>query len=527
VRPEPTTEAVIIRKKKNPYIPQAGRYSSVDWLANLRGLPNSTVLYRIRSPVLWTCVCALLVCAAHSLLHPRGLFPRLGTIGHSIAGGALGLLLVFRTNTAYSRFWEGRCLWEYILDVGRNLARAAVLFRNELGPDATARICRLVQAFPFCMIEHLRGKADKALRVKLEKLVQDPGQPSDSDLALATNRPLFVVNRLAATIAVIPNDAACRFTNRERVWLLGTVDKLSSTIGACERLVQTPVPLTYVRHTSRFLSLFMLTLPLALVDQLGLATVPMTGLLSWALFSILEIGLLIEDPFQRVLKLDVIADTLEKDILETRRFLGCGESPEASRTASSYVETVPSPAAGGVKDDGPHLQLSRSARGESSSTGGSVDPSSGGGGKGIPGKSLAENALAAFRRYDENGDGKISCAELRTALRDVDPMWTDERVSTVFKQVDINGDGSIEYSEWVAWAKTASESDLIRVSGMPSSAPLPADSTDDHTDDQREADDGELASHDVCGDEPVAGREASTAEPCAQQSQATGPVDAP
>merc|ERR1719386_642939 len=107
--------------------------------------------------------------------------------------------------------------------------------------------------------------------------------------------------------------------------MLGIVQTLSQTIGACERIVQTPVPLTYVRHTSRFLSLFMFTLPYALVDMFGPITIVVTIVASWALFGILEIGLMIEDPFQQVLKVDVVADTLERDISETVRFCGAEE----------------------------------------------------------------------------------------------------------------------------------------------------------------------------------------------------------
>jgi predicted membrane chloride channel (bestrophin family) len=64
----------------------------------------------------------------------------------------------------------------------------------------------------------------------------------------------------------------------------------SQAIGACERLVQTPVPLTYARHTSRFLSIWCLTLPLALVGDFGFYTVPVMAVVTWALFGIQEIG---------------------------------------------------------------------------------------------------------------------------------------------------------------------------------------------------------------------------------------------
>jgi predicted membrane chloride channel (bestrophin family) len=81
------------------------------------------------------------------------------------------------------------------------------------------------------------------------------------------------------------------------------IDDLSATIGSCERIVQTPVPLTYARHTSRFLSLFCLSMPIALVGELHAYIIPFVSFVAWSLFGIQEIGMMIEEPFQRALNL--------------------------------------------------------------------------------------------------------------------------------------------------------------------------------------------------------------------------------
>ena len=59
-------------------------------------------------------------------------------------------------------------------------------------------------------------------------------------------------------VAYAPDDS---FTVRERLYLLKRVADLRSTIARAERIVQTPMPLHYARHTSRFLTLWCLTLP--------------------------------------------------------------------------------------------------------------------------------------------------------------------------------------------------------------------------------------------------------------------------
>ena len=103
------------------------------------------------------------------------------------------------------------------------------------------------------------------------------------------------------------------FTSRERQMLLNHVDKLTACIGSAERLIQTPVPLTYARHTSRFLTLFCFIAPLTLVSELGIYMIPAVSLVTWSLFGILEIGMTIEEPFQRALKLELFTNTILRD----------------------------------------------------------------------------------------------------------------------------------------------------------------------------------------------------------------------
>ena len=93
------------------------------------------------------------------------------------------------------------------------------------------------------------------------------------------------------------------------------VDKLSNSIGACERIVQTPVPLNYARHTIRFLTTWCLTLPFAVCGEFGLATGPVMSVVAWTLFGIYEIGVQIEDPFQRTLKLSVVCSQIEDEVI--------------------------------------------------------------------------------------------------------------------------------------------------------------------------------------------------------------------
>jgi predicted membrane chloride channel (bestrophin family) len=118
---------------------------------------------------------------------------------------------------------------------------------------------------------------------------------------------------MAKELNDVPDQAT--FTSRERLTLLKYVDILSKCIGGAERIHQTMVPLNYARHTLRALTLWLLSLPFALVKDLQLMTGPMIFLVSWLLFGVYEIGYAIEDPFQGTLRLSILCDTVRRDVL--------------------------------------------------------------------------------------------------------------------------------------------------------------------------------------------------------------------
>ena len=108
------------------------------------------------------------------------------------------------------------------------------------------------------------------------------------------------------------------------------VGELINCLGMAERILLTPVPASYSRHTSRFLSLYCLTLPLVLVPQLEFYTIPVMGAMCWGLFSIEEIGHLIEEPFSvstKQLPLERMSANIGRDVKRLMR-VSENESPE-------------------------------------------------------------------------------------------------------------------------------------------------------------------------------------------------------
>ena len=260
------------------------RYSTKDWLQIMWQTPRSRVLKRIMHPVLCVVTWSLLVW----LVQRRFALPGMSFLPHNLIGSALSLLLVFRTNAAYTRFWEGRQRWQVLSDHVRSLARLCMLYREQLGPRRTARIARLLCAFPVILKQYLRGSSTEETCGAVAHLL---GEAERASLARTRNKPLHACNLIAQQIGSVdetpldPTGRTLTFSSRERLAMLSQVADLSDCIGACERIVQTPVPLHYARHTSRLATLFIFTLPLVLTAEMGLLTVPCMAIICWALYA--------------------------------------------------------------------------------------------------------------------------------------------------------------------------------------------------------------------------------------------------
>jgi ion channel-forming bestrophin family protein len=100
-----------------------------------------------------------------------------------------------------------------------------------------------------------------------------------------------------------------------RVGFLLTRFSACLQLGGCERLLGTPIPLSYTRHTSRCLILWLATLPMALWPCMGWATVPAMFAMCFIFVGIDEIGVEIEEPFC-ILPLMPMCKTIMRDVCD-------------------------------------------------------------------------------------------------------------------------------------------------------------------------------------------------------------------
>lgn len=286
-------------------------YDAKSWLSVAFAV-RGTVLPRIALRlVLVTAIGA----AAAFLYKATGL--KIPPIAHTLVGVALGLLLVFRTNASYDRYWEGRKLLGSMVNRTRDVSRQIAAFTKDADePETRAHILavrRYLVLFYRLAMQGLRSEKN------LDAVAALLG-PGDREALEPVNARAYVALTML-TRHVKALHAAGKLTDANVITIDGGITTLIDSLGGCERIVKTPVPFAYAQHIKVFVILFTLTIPFAVVDMLKWGTPIASAILGFALFGIDEIGVEIEDPFgydENDLPVERIGDVIDastKDIV--------------------------------------------------------------------------------------------------------------------------------------------------------------------------------------------------------------------
>jgi ion channel-forming bestrophin family protein len=250
-----------------------------------------------------------------SLLHAYNLPVAQKSLADTVPAVVLGLLLVFRTNTAYDRFWEGRKAWGSMNNNIRNLVRMIWLGIDEkMTGDRERKIAalELLPAFAITTKLYLRGES-------LETELANVLSPKQLQQLNAVQNPVL-------QIAFWLGDYLQAEQRRGNIdvyqmnELQKIINNLVDSVGTCERILRTPMPLAYAIHLKQLLLIYCLLLPFKLVGDLSWGTAPVVGLVSFTLFGIEAIGVEIENPFgndPNDLPLDNICKNIQKTIEDT------------------------------------------------------------------------------------------------------------------------------------------------------------------------------------------------------------------
>lgn len=209
------------------------------------------------------------------------------TLLHNLLGFVLSLLLVFRTNTAYDRWWEGRKLWGALVNNSRNLA---IKIKSFVPGDADdiGFFRRIIPLYADMLARHLQTEKT---RLALEEKEHPELQHLDKEKHIPNQVALLMMQR--ANLLYYDK----KISGDQLIVLNSELQSFTDTCGACERIRNTPIPYSYSVFLKKFIFFYIMTLPFGFVFSLGYYVIPVVCFVFYVLASLELIGEEIEDPF--------------------------------------------------------------------------------------------------------------------------------------------------------------------------------------------------------------------------------------
>lgn len=222
---------------------------------------------------------------------------------HTTVGFVLSLLLAYRTNTAYDRWWEGRKAWGSLVNNSRNLAIKLAAYVHD--PQDKQRLRRLIPAYAHVLSQHLHNTA-----VSLSLF---DGLPLSLDHQ--QHAPNQVAKHLFAEINTLYSHG--KLSGDQLITLNAELQGLTDSCGICERIKNTPIPYSYSVFIKKFIFFYVMTLPFGFVFNLGYFVIPVVVFIFYVLASLELIAEEIEDPFSgdaNDLPTDTMAANIKKQV---------------------------------------------------------------------------------------------------------------------------------------------------------------------------------------------------------------------
>lgn len=210
------------------------------------------------------------------------------TVTHSLMGFVISMLLVFRTNTAYERWWEGRKLWGSLLNNSRNMAIKVKAILGPVQVEECNYFMALISNFGYALRDHLRSD------INMSRFIET----NEFKIAQLENK-VHIPNHFAFLLFDRVNKLykEGKITGEQLIVLNEELRSLTDICGGCERIKKTPIPYSYSLFLKKFIFIYVMTMPFAFVYDFGYWLILITMLVFYVLASLELIAEEIEDPF--------------------------------------------------------------------------------------------------------------------------------------------------------------------------------------------------------------------------------------
>lgn len=209
---------------------------------------------------------------------------------HGLLGFAISMLLVFRTNTAYDRWWEGRKLWGSLVNNSRNLALKLDTILGKDFPEERSFFRTMIPTYASVLHKHLRSEHTRV------ELFDDNKHKNILD---TIDHEKHVPNQVASLMYRHIHQLFVdkKITGEQLLFLNAELQSFTDICGACERIKNTPIPYSYTVFIKKFIFIYIMTLPFGYVFSLGYYVIPVVAFVFYVLASLEMIAEEIEDPF--------------------------------------------------------------------------------------------------------------------------------------------------------------------------------------------------------------------------------------
>lgn len=231
-------------------------------------------------------------------------------IMHNLLGFAISMLLVFRTNTAYDRWWEGRKLWGGLVNNSRNLA---IKLNTMLeGDDQSARnfFRKMIPLYANTLRNHLQSETTRIM-------LDEKEHPELASVDIKKHVPNQIAMLMFQRINLLYKQG--KITGDQLIILNSELSSFTDICGACERIKNTPIPYSYSAFIKKFIFIYVMTLPFGYVFSLGYYVAPIVAFIFYVLASLELIAEEIEDPFGKDsndLPMEKMAENIGRNITD-------------------------------------------------------------------------------------------------------------------------------------------------------------------------------------------------------------------
>ena len=226
---------------------------------------------------------------------------------HTLLGFVLSMLLVFRTNTAYDRWWEGRKLLGKMVNDSRNLAIQLHAILPEDDKENRDFFKKYLCFFPHLLSRHLSKQSTKM------ELAQDQ---QHTEVEQLPHPPNALIWRIRNQVQKLYREGV--ITGDQLIILDTQLSGFLDVCGGCERIKNTPIPYSYSSFTKKFIVIYVITLPIAYAMSIGYMMTFLTVFVFYVLMSLEVLAEEIEEPFnneENDLPMELIAQNIERNII--------------------------------------------------------------------------------------------------------------------------------------------------------------------------------------------------------------------